>query len=142
MATISIEAAARLAEATIKLWDFQGNAHQGLFFRLTPLDFATWKTDYGISRTLENDIEQDATGLLAYTRVWEEKLPRSNRCTLKIQEAVLDAGNTRNYPAGIRKKWYNHIKARDPPILGSDQAWIEVLKLMKLSNDGEQQLIS
>ena len=116
MATISIDTAARLAEATVKLWEYQGNSHQGLFFRLTPQTFATWKTEYGIARTLESDIEQSATGLLTYTRAWEEKLPPSNRCTLKIQEAAIDAGKTRNYPDGIRKKWYNFIKRREPPV--------------------------
>ena len=71
MAMISIEAAARLEEATVKLWDYQGNTHQGLFFRLTPQDFTTWKTEYGIERTLGTDIEQSAAGLLIYTRAWE-----------------------------------------------------------------------
>ena len=127
MTTISIYAAARLAEATVKLWDFQGNAHQGLFFRLTPQAFATWKTDHGIGRTLGTDIEQSAAGLLIYTRAWEEKLPPSNRCNLKIQDAVIDAGKPRNYPKGIRKKWYNYVKRRDPPVVGADQEWIEVL---------------
>ena len=97
MATISIDGAAKLAEATVKLWDFQGNGHQGLFFRLTPQAFATWKTDHGIGRTLGTDIEQSAAGLLIYTTAWEEKLPQSNRCILKIQDAVKDAAKTRNY---------------------------------------------
>ena len=124
---ISIEAAARLAEATVKLWDYQGNTHQGLFFRLTPQDFTTWKTEYGIERTLGTDIEQSAAGLLIYTRAWEERIPASNRYTLKIQDAVIDAGRTRNYPDGMRKKWYNYVKRVDPPELGADQEWIDVL---------------
>ena len=74
MTTISIDAAARLAEATVKLWDFQGNGHQGLFFRLTPQAFATWKTSHEIGRTLGMDIDQSAAGLLIYTTAWEENL--------------------------------------------------------------------
>ena len=127
MTTISIDAAARLAEATVKLWDFQGNGHQGLFFRLTPQAFATWKTDHGIGRTLGTDIEQSAAGLLIYTTAWEEKLPQSNRCTLKIQDAVIDAAKARNYQDGMRKKWYNYVKVVDPPVQGADQEWIDVL---------------
>ena len=102
MATISLDGAAKLAEATVKLWDFQENGHQGLFFRMTPQTFATWKTSHEIGRTLGTDIDQSAAGLLIYTTAWEENLPTSNRCIIKIQNAVIDAAKTRNYPDGMR----------------------------------------
>ena len=112
---ISNDGAARLAEATVKLWDFQENQNQGKFFRFTAQDFTTWKTDHEIRRTIGVDIEQNATGLLTFTTEWEEKLPTSNRCIIKIQEAVVDAARTRNYPEGIRTSWYRYIKMMDPP---------------------------
>ena len=59
--SISNDGAARLAEATVKLWDIQGNQTQGKFFRFTPQDFTTWKTDHEIRRTLGEDIEQNAS---------------------------------------------------------------------------------
>ena len=116
---INNDGAARLAEATVKLWDFQGNVHQGKFFRFTPQDFNTWKTDHDIGRTLGTDIEQSATGLLTYTTAWEQSLPTSNRCIIKIQDAVVDADRTRNYPEGMRTRWYQYIKRMDPPPSGS-----------------------
>jgi hypothetical protein len=115
---ITNDGAARLAEATVKLWDFQGNLHQGKFFRFTPQDFNTWKTDHDIGRTLGEDIEQTATGLLTFTTAWEESLPGSNRCIIKIQDAVVDAAQTRNYTDGMRTRWYQYIKRMDPPPSG------------------------
>ena len=58
MAKITNDGAARLNEATVKLWDFQENVHQGLFFRMTPQTFSTWKTSHEIGRALGTDIEQ------------------------------------------------------------------------------------
>ena len=118
--SISNDGAARLAEATVKLWDVQGNQAQGKFFRFTPQDFTTWKTDHEIIRTIGEDIEQDAAGLLAFTTAWEEKIPGSHRCTIKIQAAVVDAAQIRNYPDGIRTNWYRHIKNMEPPPLSPD----------------------
>ena len=52
---------------------------------------------------------------------------QNNRCTLKIQDAVIDAAKARNYQDGMRKKWYNYVKRVDPPVQGADQEWIDVL---------------
>ena len=121
MATISVEDAVRLAESTVRLWSIQDNVHQGTFFRMTPQNFTTWKTTHQIARILMQDIPQDAQGFLKFTTVWQEKMPQMNRCTMRIQDAVGDPRNTRNYTQGIRKKWYQHIQGRDPPELGSNQ---------------------
>ena len=124
---ISNEGAARLAEATVKLWDLQDNRNLGKFFRFTAQEFTTWKTDHEIRRTIGEEIEQNATGLLTFTTAWEERLPTSNRCIIKIQEAVVDAARTRGYPEGIRTGWYRHIKMMDPPAQAADQEWIDIL---------------
>ena len=130
MATISVEDAVRLAESTVRLWSVEDNVHQGTFFRMTPQNFNVWKTTHQIARILTEDIPQDAQGLLKFTTIWQDKMPQMNRCTIRIQEAVEDPRGTRNYPQGIRKKWYQHIKGRDPPVLGSDQEWQSVLDVV------------
>ena len=61
--TVSIADAMLLAEATVRLWDYAGNACQGRFFRLKPQEFITWKTDNQVARILQEDILQDPPGL-------------------------------------------------------------------------------
>ena len=124
---INNDGAARLAEATVKLWDFQENRNQGKFFRFTPQDFNLWKDDHEIGRTLGEDIEQNASGLITLTTAWEERLPGSNRCIIKIQDAVVDAAQTRDYTVGMKARWYRYIKRIDLPPLAVDQEWMDIL---------------
>ena len=130
MATISVEDAVRLAESTVRLWNVEDNVHQGTFFRMTPQNFNVWKTTHQIARILTEDIPQDAQGLLKFTTIWQEKMPQMNRCTIRIKDAVEDPRATRNYTQGIRKKWYQHVKGRDPPELESNQEWQEILDVV------------
>ena len=74
--TVSMADAMLLAEATVRLWDYAGNACQGRFFRLTPQDLLTWKTENQVARILGQDIQQDPPGLQRFTRYWGEKCLR------------------------------------------------------------------
>ena len=116
-----------LAEATVRLWDYAGNACQGKFFRLTQPEFTTWKTENQVARILQEDIQQDPSGLHRLTRYWTEKIPQMSRCTRRIHESINDAGNQRRYPADVRGHWYAHVLNDDLPPDSADREWVDLI---------------
>ena len=119
LGAISIPDAVTLAEATVRLWDYAGNACQGRYFRLTPQEFNTWKTDNHIARILGQDIDQNPIGLARFAYVWVEKVPQQDRYRRRIHAAIEDAGGQRQFPNNVRAHWYQHFfnvaLPADPP---------------------------
>ena len=125
--TVSVADAMRLAEATVKLWDYAGNACQGRFFRLTPQDFLTWKTDNQVAMILGEDIQQDPPGLQRFTSYWGEKVPKMSRCTRRIHEVFEDVANQRHYRVNVRGHWYSHLFSEALPADGADREWVYLI---------------
>ena len=122
---INNDGASRLAEATVKLWDFQERENQGKFLKLTPQDLNLWKMDHEIGKTLGEDSEQDASDRIILASAWEARGP--NKYTVKIQDAMIESAQTRSYTVGEKARWHRYTKWKDIPPRGIDQEWMDTL---------------
>ena len=112
---ITVPDAVRMAEATVRLWDYGANGCQSQFFHFTPQLFADWWTNHELNRILGTNLTQSTEGLIRFTTYWDERTPTMPRCLMRIYAAIEDANDERHYENLTRTRWYQHILGEAMP---------------------------
>ena len=103
MKMLSIQASEMLTERIIKLCEVNGGTFCSCFFHMSNADFIAWRDAFNIcAPALAREITQTPEGLLELVDAWENKVPMSDRCTIKRHQAAVDDTNERNYNVNIR----------------------------------------
>ena len=127
--TISIPDAVKMAEATVRLWDYGANGCQSQFFHFTPQLFADWRTNHELNRILGANLTQTTEGLIRFTSCWEDRTLTTARCQMRIYAAIEDANDERRYEHQARARWYQHILGQAMPDEAGDREWIDLVNL-------------
>ena len=90
--SLTLDQAAEMTVATVKLWDVQQAIPQAKYFKFSNVEFEDWKTTNGLHDIIGEDIAQTPEGLIFYTRTWQERIPTNMRFGRKVEDAITDAG--------------------------------------------------
>ena len=125
--SLTLDQAAEMTVATVRLWDVQQAIPQAKYFKFTNVEFKNWKTTNGLNDIIGEDIDQTPEGLMVYSRTWQERIPTNMRFGRKVEDAITDAGGAHGYPAGNRRTWYEHVNKVPLPADAADQDWQETI---------------
>ena len=64
--SLTLDQAAEMTVATVRLWDVQQAIPQAKYFKFTNVVFENWKTTNGINDVIGEDIDQTLEGLMVY----------------------------------------------------------------------------
>ena len=75
MQFLTLDQAAEMSIATVRLWDVQQAIPQGKYFLFSDQEFSDWKTTNRLNEIIGEDIDQTPEGLMIYTKTWQDRIP-------------------------------------------------------------------
>ena len=71
----TLNQAAEMSIATVRLWDVQQAMPQAKYFWFSDQEFSDWKTTNRLNEIIGEDIDQTPEGLMIYTKTWQDRIP-------------------------------------------------------------------